>query len=150
MSKLNFKINFSNPLSQKEIFVYFAWMQSLIASTGSLYFSEFRHFAPCVLCWYQRIMMYPLVIIIATGILRKDKDLHLYVLPFGIIGMAIALYQVLLERGIIAESITPCLSGVSCTIKYVGYFGFITIPLMSLAAFSIINLCMILYSRGKR
>lgn len=150
MSKLNFKINFSNPLSQKEIFVYFAWMQSLIAVSGSLYFSEFRHFAPCILCWYQRVFMFPLVIIIAIGILRKDRGLHLYVLPLSIIGMFIALYQVFLQAGILPESVAPCAIGVSCSLKYVSYFGFVTIPLMSFAAFTVISMCMILYSRGKR
>ncbi|MBI2034293.1 MAG: disulfide bond formation protein B, partial [Candidatus Levybacteria bacterium] len=76
--------------------LYIAWVQSIAATLISLYYSEVRHFAPCILCWYQRIMMYPLIIIIAVGILRKDKKLYQYVLPMSIIGMLIAFYQILL------------------------------------------------------
>ncbi len=71
--------------------VVIAWIQSIIATLGSLYYSEILHFTPCVLCWYQRILLYPLVLIIAVGILRKDKGLYQYVLPMSILGLLIAL-----------------------------------------------------------
>lgn len=119
-----------------------AWVQSIAAMLGSLYYSEIRHFTPCVLCWYQRILMYPLVLIIAVGILRKDRKLYQYVLPMSILGWFIALYHILLQKGIIPESIAPCTIAASCATKYTGYFGFITIPVMSLAAFTVITVCM--------
>ncbi len=125
--------------------LYLAWIQALTAMMGSLFYSEIMHFTACILCWYQRILMYPLVLIIGVGILRKDKGLPLYVLPLSILGMLIAFYHVLPQKGIIPESIAPCVLGASCTTKYVGYFGFITIPVMSLTAFTVITICMTLY-----
>lgn len=93
--------------------------------------------------------MYPLVLIIAVGILKKDKGLHDYVLPMSILGLLIALYHVLLEKGILPEAVAPCTLGASCTIKYVGYFGFITIPVMSLTAFIVITMCMIIFKKNQ-
>lgn len=131
--------------------IYLAFIQSLFATLGSLYFSEIKHYPPCILCWYQRILLYPLVIIIAVGILRKDKGLPLYVLPMSILGMFIALYHVLLQYSILPESVAPCALGVSCTTKYIEYFGFITIPLMSFVTFMVITLCMVSYLKwGKQ
>lgn len=124
--------------------VYIAWTQSIAATLGSLYYSEIRHFTPCVLCWYQRIFMYPLVIVILVGILRKDTKVYHYVLPMSILGWFIALYHILLQKGILSEAIAPCTIGASCTVKYTGYFGFITIPVMSFTAFTVITLCMVL------
>jgi disulfide bond formation protein DsbB len=120
-----------------------AWAQSFIATMGSLYFSEVMHFPPCVLCWYQRILMYPLVAIIAVGIFTKDRKLPLYVLPLTILGWIIALYHNLLYYHILSESLAPCVAGVSCTTRFFSWFGFITIPLLSLIAFTVINACMI-------
>ena len=101
---------------------YLAWGQAVIATLGSLYYSEIRHFTPCILCWYQRILMYPLVILIAVGILRKDKNLPYYVLPLSFGGMIIALYHVLLQKGILPEQIAPCTLAASSTTKFFGYF----------------------------
>ena len=130
--------------------LYIAWACSLFATFGSLYFSEIQNFPPCMLCWYQRIFMYPLVAILAVGILIKDKKLHLYVLPLSIIGFAIALYHNLLYYKIIPETTAPCIQGVSCTTKYIELFGFITIPLLSLLSFAIITLCVIISQRNNK
>lgn len=127
--------------------VYLAWFQALAATFGSLYYSEIRHFTPCLLCWYQRIFMYPLVLIIAVGILRKDTKMYLYVLPMSILGMIIALYHNLLQYQILPETIAPCSLGASCTTRYTGYFGFITISLMSLTAFLVITLSLLIYRK---
>jgi disulfide bond formation protein DsbB len=93
--------------------------------------------------------MYPLVLLIAVGIYRRDKDLPYYVLPLSFTGMGIAFYHVLLQKGILPEAVAPCALGASCTTKFVGYFGFITIPVMSLTAFTVITLLMFLYLRRK-
>lgn len=127
--------------------LYIAWVQSLIAVIGSLYFSEIRFFPPCVLCWYQRIFMYPLVILIAVGIIRKDKGVYTYVLPLSILGMIIAFYHNLLYYGLLPEVVAPCSIGASCATRFVSYFGFITIPLLSLGAFSLITICMLLFRK---
>ncbi len=127
--------------------LYIAWIQSILATLGSLYYSEIKNYTPCILCWYQRILMYPLVLIIAVGIYRKDKGLPFYVLPLSIPGMLIALYHVLLQKGILPEAIAPCSIGASCLTKYTGYFGFITIPVMAFTAFTVINICFLLHLR---
>ena len=133
-----------------ELMPILAWTMALVASVGSLFFSEIMQLPPCVLCWYQRIAMYPLVIIIGVGIISKDGRLKSYALPLSVIGLAIAVYHNLLYYGIIPESITPCQQGISCTSRQIEWFGFITIPLLSLTAFSLITLCLIFYkSRGK-
>lgn len=125
-------------------FPYLALLQAFVSTFFSLYSSEIMHLVPCVLCWYQRIFMYPLVVIIAVGILTKDKKLPLYVLPLSIIGAGIALYHYLLQRGIIPDELGPCVLGVSCTTKYIEWFGFITIPFLSLLSFGIISILMYL------
>lgn len=129
--------------------VYLAWFQALIATLGSLFFSEIMQLTPCVLCWYQRITMYPLLLILTVGILLRDQRLRFYVLPLSLIGLAIAVYHNLLYYKVIPESIAPCTAGVSCTTRQIEWFGFITIPLMALTAFTIITFSMILYKRGE-
>lgn len=126
---------------------YLAWLQSLVAMFGSLFFSEVMKLPPCSLCWYQRILMYPLVFILATGILLEDKRVKYYVLPLSITGLLIAVYHNLLYYNIIPEAIVPCSTGVSCTSRQLIWLGFITIPLMSLVAFSIITTAMLLYKK---
>ena len=138
------------PAKLAKLCLYIAWIQSLVATLGSLYFSEIRHFTPCVLCWYQRILMYPLTIIIAVGIWKKDKKVYRYVLPLTIIGGIIALFHNLLYYKILPESAAPCAAGVSCTTKFFAWFGFITIPLLSLTAFLIITVCMVISMQSKK
>lgn len=118
--------------------LYLALIQAIIATLGSLYFSNILDYPPCVLCWYQRIAMFPLVISLVTGILIRDKNTHLFVIPPALIGWAIAFYHCLLYYKIIPDTLAPCSTGVSCTTKYVEYFGFVTIPLLAFTAFSII------------
>lgn len=126
-------------------------MISAVALSGSLFFSEMLKMPPCLLCWYQRICMYPLVLIVGAGIFLKDKKVYWYSLPITIIGWIIALYHNLLYWKILPESIAPCEAGVSCTTKYIEWFGFVTIPLLSLMAFTLIiaSLCLSYYLRRK-
>ncbi len=129
--------------------LYFAWAVALVGMLGSIYASNILHWLPCNLCWYQRIFLYPLVLIIGIGILRKSDDLEYYVLPFSILGGLVALYHELIQIGIIPEKLLPCTYGVSCTTKYINLYGFITIPLLSLAAFILISICIIIYMKEK-
>ncbi|HZE86823.1 MAG TPA: disulfide bond formation protein B [Methylomirabilota bacterium] len=125
---------------------YIIFVLSLISTLASLYFSEVMKLVPCILCWYQRICMYPLVAISAVGILKKDKYLPYYILPLSLIGFSIALYHNLLYYHIIPESIAPCQAGISCTTRQLEWFGFFTIPLGSFIAFTFINICTIIYA----
>lgn len=124
-------------------FVYIAWTQALIATLGSLFFSEVMQLPPCVLCWYQRIAMYPLVVVLAVGILLRESRLRLYVLPLSLTGLAISVYHNLLYYNVIPEAMIPCTMGVSCTTRQLEWLGFITIPLLALVAFAIISVSII-------
>jgi len=129
--------------------VYLAWFQALIATFGSLFFSEVMQLPPCLLCWYQRILMYPLVIVLTVGILLRDKRMKYYALPLSLLGLSISIYHNLLYYGIIPESLAPCTMGISCTTRQIEWLGFITIPLMALTAFIVITLSMLFFKRGK-
>jgi disulfide bond formation protein DsbB len=137
-------------IRSNEFLLYAAWIIALIATTGSLFFSEVMNLPPCLLCWYQRIAMYPLVIVLAVGIIIRDARLKFYALPLVLSGLAISFYHNLLYYGILPESVAPCTQGISCTSRQIEWFGFITIPLMALAAFSLIALCLGFYKCGKK
>jgi disulfide bond formation protein DsbB len=124
---------------------YIAWVIVLLSIAGSLFFSEVMQLPPCVLCWYQRIAMYPLLLIIGAGIITQDLRMKLYALPLCLAGLAVAVYHNLLYYGIIPESIAPCAEGVPCNAVQIELLGFLTIPLMGLGAFAAIALCLIFY-----
>lgn len=102
---------------------------------GSLYFSEVVKYPPCVLCWYQRICLYPLVLIFGAAIWREDRNYKAYALPLAALGLLIAGYHNLVYYKVISEALTPCTAGISCSSKQLELFGFITIPLLSFVAF---------------
>ncbi len=124
--------------------LYAAWTVALAATLGSLFFSEVMKLPPCVLCWYQRIFLYPLVFVIPVALVLKDTKIHFYMLALLVPGLLVAVYHNLLYYGVIAESLSPCREGISCTSKQIEWLGFITIPLLSLSAFIFLNvLCLI-------
>ena len=128
--------------------LFLCWLVASVSAMGSLFFSYVMEFAPCVLCWYQRIFLFPLVIILVVGLFPFDKSIVKYALPLAITGWLTAAYHNLLYAGIIPESIQPCSKGVSCTEEYIKLFGFLSIPLLSLLSFTtIITLLIILYRR---
>jgi disulfide bond formation protein DsbB len=130
--------------------VYIGFAMALAATMASLYLSEVRHLPPCVLCWYQRICMYPLVLLFGAGILRRERALYQYILPLAGIGWIIALYHSLIQWKLISDTLSPCVQGVSCTTVQINLLGFITIPFMSLTAFSIIIVSMLILVRHER
>lgn len=134
----------------RENIIYLAFLQAIVAMAGSLFFSEILHFPPCVLCWYQRICMYPLVALLAVGIYFKDKHIYRYVLPLSIIGLLISIFHNLLYYKILPEAAAPCQLGVSCTTKFIQWFGFITIPFLSFVAFAVITAIMVWLLRQQR
>ncbi len=119
---------------------YAILLQAGIVMAGSLFFSEVMNLPPCVLCWYQRIAMYPIVILVAIGIIRNDRKTYISVLALALPCLAISIYHNLLYWKILPESIAPCMLGVSCTTKFFEWFGFITIPFLGLVAFIVITL----------
>ncbi|HMS22890.1 MAG TPA: disulfide bond formation protein B [Candidatus Levybacteria bacterium] len=111
------------------------------ATLSSLFLSEIALFPPCELCWYQRIFMYPQVVILGVGSFLNDKMAKLYALVLSIIGFVIALYHILLQ---FFPGILPCSDEIAnCTLKQFEYFGYITIPVMSASAFAAIIVILI-------
>ncbi len=118
--------------------LFLLWGVASIATGASLFFSEVMGFQPCVLCWYQRIAMYPLVILFAVGLFQPVKTTIYFTIPLVILGQIFSIYHNLLHYNIIPESAAPCVLGVPCSTVYINWFGFLTIPMLSLIAFSII------------
>ncbi len=125
-------------MKRDQLIVFLCWLVASVATLGSLFFSEVMRFPPCVLCWYQRIGMYPLVLIFAVGAFQPARSTLAFSMPLVLVGWLIALYHNLLHYGIIPESASPCLEGVSCATVYINWMGFITIPMMSFTGFSIL------------
>ena len=131
--------------------IFSAWLVASAATLGALFFGEVMQLPPCVLCWYQRIFMFPLVLILPIGMFPFDRRVVRYALPMAALGWLIAAFHMLLIAGVIPEGIKPCTQGVPCSEKVIEWFGFVTIPLLSLAAFSaIIALLVPAYSRDSK
>lgn len=122
---------------------HIALLAAWIATCGSLFFSEALGWRPCLLCWYQRILMYPLAIVLAVGIARRDRGLPAYVLPLSLAGMGMSLYHYLLIKTDWLPP-PPCVADVPCTVDYLNWLGFINIPFLALVAFLIISVTMIM------
>jgi disulfide bond formation protein DsbB len=123
--------------------------QALLAMVGSLYFSEIELYAPCVLCWYQRVAIYPQAFLMAVALFQKDIKVWLYSLPLLVAGSIVALYHNwIYYNANFFNPGSPAIScsangGASCTERYVEYFGFVSIPLLSLIALAIMITCML-------
>jgi disulfide bond formation protein DsbB len=115
-----------------------AWLIALLATAGALFLGEVMGKTPCVLCWYQRIAMFPLVWVLGLGLLEADGRCLRYARPLAWAGWAIALYHCGVFWGLISEALTPCSQGASCADADVQVAGWLPIPLLSLLAFSAI------------
>lgn len=116
------------------------WVVATGASLGSLFFSEVMDLAPCSLCWYQRTFMFPLAVVLLVGLLSAESHrCARYALPLAIGGGLLALYHVLLQAGVVSESMAPCRQGVSCGEVQLEVFGFASIPVLSLIAFGAVT-----------
>jgi len=118
--------------------VFLCWLIAAASMLGALFLGEVMGLPPCVLCWWQRIAMFPLVLILPAGMFPLDRNVLRYALPLALVGWSFALFHVLLVAGVIPERIQPCSRGVSCKEVQIEWFGFVTIPLLSLLAFSLI------------
>lgn len=117
-----------------------AWVVSLIATLGSLYFSEVMKFIPCDLCWFQRIFMYPQVILLGLAAIRKEYGIARYSLTLSVIGGTISLYHYLLQKVSFFQDHAIACGRIPCTGQYINWLGFITIPFLALTAFLIISI----------
>ncbi len=123
--------------------IFGAWLVAASATLGALFMSDIMGFAPCVLCWYQRISMFPLVLILAAGLFPFDPKVLRYALPLAIVGLLVAGFHLLLTAGYIPETLTPCRQGIPCSTVQIEWFGFVTIPMLSAVAFLTINLLLV-------
>ena len=131
--------------------VYAAWIVAASAMLGALFFGEVMQLPPCLLCWYQRIFMFPLALILPLGLAPYDHKIIRYALPLAVIGWLVAVFHQLLVAGWIPKSFEPCARGVPCSKTVIEMFGFLTIPWLSIVAFSsIIALLLLAHFRGRR
>jgi disulfide bond formation protein DsbB len=118
--------------------IFAAWLVATVSTLGALFLGEVMGYAPCILCWYQRIAMFPLVLVLAVGLFPFDPRVARYGLPLALAGLGVALFHLALIAGWIPENIRPCQQGVSCSDLQVIWFGFVSIPLLSVLSFSLI------------
>lgn len=141
----------ASPVSQTEAtpgwsLLFLAWLLACVSTLSALFLGEVMGYTPCVLCWYQRICMFPLVLILAAGLFPLDRGVLRYALPLAVAGWMLALFHWGVASGVIPESITPCTQGVPCSVEQIVWLGFVTLPMLSVLAFSgIIGLLVLTY-----
>ena len=132
----------------------FILLVSLSSLLGSLFFSEVALYAPCTLCWYQRIFMYPLAVLVLVSMRRKSKEVVHYILPLAIIGALIAAYNYYLQAQHWLRPLNPAvpcnIDGTSCASTYFLSYGYITMPMMALTAFLLIILISLVIKKGEK
>ena len=126
-----------------------AWAAATLAMAGSLYFSEVAHYTPCTLCWYQRIAMYPLVLILAIAAIRREIGIRRYAVPLAAVGAVISGYHYLLEWFPQIDT-GACTVGIPCTQVWFREFGFVSLPLLALVAFGLVIAVLLIPPREDR
>ena len=126
-----------------------AWLVALVATLGSLYYSEAAGFTPCVLCWYQRICMYPLVVVLGLGALRDDPGSRWYAAPFVAVGAPLAFYHWLVERVPALSESVACSAAAPCAVPWFEELGYVTLAFMDLSAFLVVG-ALLLVDRAAR
>ncbi|MGH8872731.1 MAG: disulfide bond formation protein B [Acidimicrobiia bacterium] len=129
------------------IAVWLAWVVALVATVGSLIYSELFHFVPCRLCWFQRIAMYPLPVVLLVGAVRRDAVARFYALPIALIGLAISIYHNLVQfypglEGGSCDPLNPC------SARTIEMFGFMDLPFMAGAGFIVIAVLLAYYTKA--
>ncbi|NBR48876.1 disulfide bond formation protein B [bacterium] len=124
-----------------------AWLVATTATLGALFIGEVMGMTPCVLCWYQRIFMFPLAIILGIACFIDDRRGAVYGLTLALGGLAMAGYHTLLVAGLIPKAWLPCSAGVSCADQKLEILNGVQIPWLSLAAFVTLAFLLIVYLR---
>lgn len=126
---------------KRENLLFLAFAAALLAMFGSLYFSEIRQYEPCELCWYQRIVMYPFVVLLGIATVKKDYGIAFYTMILSAVGGMLSLYHYGLQKVSFLADTAPACGRVPCTGQYINWLGFITIPFLALTAFIIVFVC---------
>ncbi len=141
----------ATPTANAWTLTFVAWLVATVSTLGALFLGEVMGYTPCVLCWYQRIAMFPLVFILAAGLFPFDPRVIRYALPLTATGWGLALFHLALVAGWIPESIKPCQQGVPCSDVQIIWLGFVNIPLLSVLSFSLIGgLLLTTHLKGSR
>ncbi|MBS4198487.1 disulfide bond formation protein B [Bacillus sp. FJAT-49732] len=140
----------ANKSDARETLMFFAFAVSVTALLGSLYFSEIRKYTPCDICWYIRIFMYPIVLILGIATVRKDYHAALYSAALSGIGMLASLYLYMIQKIPSIADTAPACGIIPCTTQYINWLGFITIPFLALTAFIMIFLSSIFVIKRTR
>lgn len=129
--------------------VLLAFVIAVCSVGGSLFYSEIAQFAPCLLCWWQRIFLYPQAILLFVALIARKEDVRKYCLSLSAIGIVISVYQTFLQLDLAGNDLIPCAAtGVSCQHVYFLEYGYVTIPTMALTAFALIILFMLFKKRN--
>lgn len=127
--------------------IFACWLIAMSALFGSLFFSEVMGLEPCVLCWWQRIFIYSLAVLFLVGLFPFDRSVVRYTLPLAVIGLVFAVYHYLVYSGFIPESLQPCGEKLSCAEVNLELLGFVTIPMLSIFAYSAIILLLLVFRK---
>ena len=128
--------SFNTPDSAAWRLLFAAWLIAALSTLGALFLGEVMGLPICTLCWYQRIAMFPLALILPLGLFPFDRKLIGAGLLLAVPGGLVAVFHQLLVAGLIPASLKPCQQGVPCSETVITWFGFVTIPLLSLIAFA--------------
>lgn len=129
------------------LLVFACWLIAMAALFGSLFFSEVMGLEPCVLCWWQRLFIYPLAVLFLVGLFPFDRSVVRYTLPLAVIGLVFAVYHYLVYSGFIPESLQPCSEKLSCAEVNLELMGFVTIPMLSIFAYSAIIVLLLIFRK---
>jgi len=132
---------------RQETILLLVWTVALLATSGSLFYSEFIGYIPCDLCWVQRVFMYPLVIIYGVALIKKNLSITIPGLILSVIGLPISIYHYGLQKLPALQEVGGFCGNIPCNLQYVNYFGFVTIPFLAGLAFLIIVILHLFFLR---
>ena len=124
-----------------------AALATVAATLGSLYLSEVAHLIPCRYCWFQRVAMYPLAVVLVVALIARDRGVRKYAVPLALAGLGLATWHYLLQNIPSLENASSCNILNPCTVKYAWKFGFISIPYMAGSVFLLT--LMLLWGRSR-
>ncbi len=127
-----------------------ACLVAVVATLGSLYYSEIAHYTPCRLCWYQRICMYPLAVVLLVGVFRRDRGVRAYAWPFVVVGAPLSGYHWLVERVHFFERTSSCSDAAPCSVPWFQTLGFVTLAFMALSGFLLVGVLLLVDRAAER
>jgi disulfide bond formation protein DsbB len=139
----------TNTMQKSWLLLFLVWILATIGALASLFFSEIMKLPVCSLCWYQRIAMYPLVVILPIALFPFDAKVTRYAGVLVLFGWLTALFHVLLVAGYIPKSAQPCVQGIPCSETHINILGLINMPIMSLFTFSVMGLLLFLVKKSE-